>query len=207
MRTRGFDRVVEADEHSTIIYTVRIMCVVYMIIVNFFLCLHPNRSKCQPALPAYPFDQNVGFRYRWRWAGLSDVRAIRLRWRDSARSSTIRGFHSAGAGFPWLLGSRGQRGACLGDLKSAGTLRAAETELSAPNGRSLHVLISAAPIRPSDGETGPVVVPMQGRARFATGDLAINYKQRRGTVASQWLELTRTESGRPRMQPLNARGN
>ena len=52
----------------------------------------------------------------------------------------------------------------LDQLKNAETLRAAEVELSVPDGRSLRMLINVTPIRSGDGEIESVVVTMQDLA-------------------------------------------
>ena len=52
----------------------------------------------------------------------------------------------------------------LDDLKTAEPLRAAEVELSVPDGRSIRMLINVTPIRPSTGEVESVVVTMQDLA-------------------------------------------
>ena len=52
----------------------------------------------------------------------------------------------------------------LDDLKNAETLRAAEVELSVPDGRSLRMLINATPIRSETGDVDSVVVSMQDLA-------------------------------------------
>ena len=54
----------------------------------------------------------------------------------------------------------------LDNLKSAETLRAAEVELSVPDGRSLRMLINATPIHTEDGAVASVVVTMQDLAPF-----------------------------------------
>ena len=52
----------------------------------------------------------------------------------------------------------------LDDLKESETLRAAEVELSVPDGRSLRMLINVTPIRSDGGEVESVVVTMQDLA-------------------------------------------
>jgi len=52
----------------------------------------------------------------------------------------------------------------LDDLKDSETLRAAEVELSVPDGRSLRMLINVTPIRSDGGEVESVVVTMQDLA-------------------------------------------
>ena len=52
----------------------------------------------------------------------------------------------------------------LEDLKNAETLRAAEVELSVPDGRSLRMLVNATPIRSESGDINSVVVTMQDLA-------------------------------------------
>ena len=52
----------------------------------------------------------------------------------------------------------------LDELKSAEPLRAAEVELSVPDGRSLRMLVNATPIRTGGGEAESVVVTMQDLA-------------------------------------------
>ena len=52
----------------------------------------------------------------------------------------------------------------LDDLKHAETLRAAEVELSVPDGRSIRILINVTPIRSESGEVESVVVTMQDLA-------------------------------------------
>ena len=52
----------------------------------------------------------------------------------------------------------------LDDLKNAETLRAAEVELSVPDGRSLRMLINVTPIRSGEDEVESVVVTMQDLA-------------------------------------------
>ena len=52
----------------------------------------------------------------------------------------------------------------LDDLGSAETLRAAEVELSVPDGRSLRMLVNVTPIRPQGGGIESVVVTMQDLA-------------------------------------------
>ena len=54
----------------------------------------------------------------------------------------------------------------LDELKSAETMRAAEVELSVPDGRSIRMLVNAAPIRIGDGDIESVVVTMQDLARL-----------------------------------------
>ncbi|MCY4129553.1 MAG: response regulator [Gammaproteobacteria bacterium] len=49
----------------------------------------------------------------------------------------------------------------LEDLKQAETLRAAEVELSVPDGRSLRLLVNASPITTGDGDVESVVVTIQ----------------------------------------------
>ena len=52
----------------------------------------------------------------------------------------------------------------LDDLKDAETLRAAEIEVSVPDGRSVRMLVNATPIRPDGGGIETVVVTMQDLA-------------------------------------------
>ena len=52
----------------------------------------------------------------------------------------------------------------LDELKSAETLRAAEVELSVPDGRSVSMLVNATPIHGEDGAVASVVVTMQDLA-------------------------------------------
>ena len=52
----------------------------------------------------------------------------------------------------------------LEELKNAETLRAAEVELSVPDGRSVRMLVNATPIRSGAGEAETVVVTMQDLA-------------------------------------------
>ena len=52
----------------------------------------------------------------------------------------------------------------LDDLKTAETLRAAEVELSVPDGRSLRILVNTTPIRSEAGAVDSVVVTMQDLA-------------------------------------------
>ena len=52
----------------------------------------------------------------------------------------------------------------LDELRNAETLRAAEVELSVPDGRSIRMLINATPIRSVEGEVESVVVTMQDLA-------------------------------------------
>ena len=52
----------------------------------------------------------------------------------------------------------------LDDLKTAETLRAAEVELSVPDGRSLRILVNTTPIRSEAGDVDSVVVTMQDLA-------------------------------------------
>ena len=52
------------------------------------------------------------------------------------------------------------------ELKSAETVRAAEVELSVPDGRSIRMLINVTPIRIGDGDIESVVVTMQDLARL-----------------------------------------
>ena len=52
----------------------------------------------------------------------------------------------------------------LEDLKNAETLRAAEVELSVPDGRSFRMLVNATPIRSESGDINSVVVTMQDLA-------------------------------------------
>ena len=54
----------------------------------------------------------------------------------------------------------------LDDLKNAQTLRAAEVELSVPDGRSLRILVNATPIRSSSGDVDSVVVTLQDLAHL-----------------------------------------
>ncbi len=54
----------------------------------------------------------------------------------------------------------------LDNLKSAETLRAAEVELSVPDGRSLRMLVNATPIHTEEGAVASVVVTMQDLAPF-----------------------------------------
>ncbi|MDD9993732.1 MAG: response regulator [Rhodospirillales bacterium] len=52
----------------------------------------------------------------------------------------------------------------LDQLRDAETLRAAEVELSVPDGRSLRMLVNATPIRSGEGEVESVVITMQDLA-------------------------------------------
>ena len=54
----------------------------------------------------------------------------------------------------------------LDDLKKAETLRAAEVELSVPDGRSLRMLVNATPIRSEAGDVDSVVVTLQDLAHL-----------------------------------------
>ena len=58
----------------------------------------------------------------------------------------------------------------LDDLKSAERLRAAEVELSVPDGRSLRMLVNATPVRSGSGAIDSVVVTMQDLAPLEAFD-------------------------------------
>ena len=58
------------------------------------------------------------------------------------------------------------REATIEQLQNAETLRAAEVELSVPDGRSVRLLINVTPGRSEDGEVESVVVTMQDLAQF-----------------------------------------
>ena len=67
----------------------------------------------------------------------------------------------------------------LDELKRAETLRAAEVQLSVPDGRSIRILINVTPIRFGDGEIESVIVTMQ--------DLApLEERLRTGPSSSAW---------------------
>ena len=78
----------------------------------------------------------------------------------------------------------------LDELKRAETLRAAEVELSVPDGRSVRMLINATPIRSPESEVESVVITLQDLApleeleRLRTGFLAMVSHELRAPLAA-----------------------